>query len=168
MIFVRDKGQMCNNILQYAHVFAWARENHRHCMSMRFAYKYQFFKICDTKNHNVLMYLVGKYGAKYKILPTVTYGLIETDVKEKEEFTLSHHNLVIEGWGVRHYDLFLKYKSEILELFDFKNEIHNKVDKIISTTSDEDTIKIGVHIRRGDYKTFFNGIYYFYDYSFLH
>ena len=168
MIFVRDKGQMCNNILQYAHVFAWARENHRHCMSMRFAYKYQFFKICDTKNHNFLMYLVGKYGAKYKILPTVTYGLIETDVKEKEEFTLSHHNLVIEGWGVRHYDLFLKYKSEILELFDFKNEIHNKVDKIISNTSDEDTIKIGVHIRRGDYKTFFNGIYYFYDYSFLH
>lgn len=168
MIFVRDKGQMCNNILQYAHVYAWARENHRHCMSMRFAYKYQFFKICDSKNHNMFMYLVGKYAAKYKILPTVTYGLIETNTQEKEDFTLSHHNLIIEGWGVRHYDLFLKYKSEILELFDFKEEIHHKVDKIISTTSNGDTIKIGVHIRRGDYQTFFNGIYYFYDYSYIH
>lgn len=168
MIFVRDKGQMCNNILQYAHVYAWARENHRHCMSMRFAYKYQFFKICNSKNHNLFMYLVGKYSAKYKILPTVTYGLIETNTKEKEDFTLSHHNLIIEGWGVRHYDLFLKYKPEILELFDFKDEIHHKVNKIISTTSNEDTIKIGVHIRRGDYQTFFNGIYYFYDYSFIH
>ncbi len=72
MIFVRDKGQMCNNILQYAHVYAWARENHRHSMSMRFAYKYQYFHICTTKDHNFLMYVAGKYGAKYKILPVVT------------------------------------------------------------------------------------------------
>ncbi len=168
MIFVRDKGQMCNNILQYAHVYAWARENNRHSMSMRFAYKYQYFNICDMKNHNFTMYIAGKYGAKYKILPVVTYNLGEKDKQQKEAFILSHKNVIIEGWGVRYYDLFIKYKSEILELFEFKSKIREKINDIIAKTSDADTIKIGVHIRRGDYQTFFNGIYFFYDYTFLH
>lgn len=168
MIFVRDKGQMCNNILQYAHVYAWTKENHRHSMSMRFAYKYQYFKICNTKNHNFLTYIAGKYGAKYKILPVVTYDLGEEGKAEKEAFTLSHRNVIIEGWGVRYYDLFIKYKQDILELFDFKEEIHHKINELLAETSDDNTIKIGVHIRRGDYLTFFNGIYYFYDYAFMH
>lgn len=167
MIFVRDKGQMCNNILQYAHVYAWARENNRHSMSMRFAYKYQFFNICNMKNHNFMMYMLGKYGAKYKIIPVVTYDLGEAGKAEKEAFTLAHKNVVIEGWGVRYYDLFLKYKHEILELFEFKKDIREKISRLMATTSDEDTIKIGVHIRRGDYQTFFNGIYFFYDYAFV-
>ena len=38
MIYVRDKGQMCNNILQFAHVYAFARENGRRAVSMRFSY----------------------------------------------------------------------------------------------------------------------------------
>ena len=45
MIFVRDKGQMCNNILQYGHVYAWAREHGQKAFSMRFAYKYRYFHI---------------------------------------------------------------------------------------------------------------------------
>ena len=64
MIFVRDKGRMCNNILQFGHVYAWAREHNRSCMSMRFAYKYQYFHICHTRWHNFLTYAVAKYAAK--------------------------------------------------------------------------------------------------------
>ena len=35
MIFVTDKGRMCNNILQYGHVYAWAREHGRKSISMQ-------------------------------------------------------------------------------------------------------------------------------------
>ena len=64
MIFVRDKGRTGNNILQYAHVYAWAREHGRRAVSMRFCYKYQYFKICHTPWHNFLTYLFAKYAAK--------------------------------------------------------------------------------------------------------
>ena len=37
MIFARDKSQMCNNLLQYAHVYAWGREHGRKVISMRFS-----------------------------------------------------------------------------------------------------------------------------------
>ena len=52
---------MCNNILQYAHLYAWGREHHRATLSMRFAYKYRYFHICDTPHHSMVWYLMGKY-----------------------------------------------------------------------------------------------------------
>ena len=55
MLFVRDKGRMCNNILQYGHVYAWAREHRRRSVSMRFAYKYPYFHICHTRYHNFVV-----------------------------------------------------------------------------------------------------------------
>lgn len=63
MIFATDKGRMCNNILQYGHVYAWAREHDRKSVSMRFCYKYQYFKICHTRWHNFATYALAKYAA---------------------------------------------------------------------------------------------------------
>ena len=64
MIFVRDKGRMCNNILQYGHVYAWGREHGRSTLSMRFAYKYRYFRINRQLKHNFLSYAVAKYATK--------------------------------------------------------------------------------------------------------
>lgn len=168
MIFVHDKGQMCNNILQYAHVYAWARENNRKSVSMRFAYKYQYFNICSSPYHNFLMYIVGKYGSKLHLLPTVHYDLTQEGKTEKEKYVLSHRNVVMEGWGLRYYDLYMKYIEEIKQLFEFTDAVRSKVSNVLSVTSDSDTLRIGVHIRRGDYKTFFHGRYFFDDDAFVH
>ena len=73
MIFVRDKGQMCNNILQYGHLYAWGREHGRATVSMRFAYKYPFFAISESRHHNFAMYLAGKWGAGLGLLPVVDF-----------------------------------------------------------------------------------------------
>ena len=167
MIFVRDKGQMCNNILQYAHVYAWARENHRHCMSMCFAYKYQYFNICTTPNHNIFYYLAGKLMARWGIIPIVTYeGTIEPK-PEKEKFILSHRNVLVEGWSIRHFDLFNKYLDEIRNLFAFKPAIRWKIFHYLENTTPAENIRIGVHIRRGDYQTWCNGKFYFTDKEYL-
>ena len=45
MIFVKGYGQMCNNILQYAHAYAFGREYGIKVVSMRFAYKYRYFAL---------------------------------------------------------------------------------------------------------------------------
>lgn len=71
--------------------------------------------------------------------------------------------LVVEGWEVRFYDLFLKYKQEIINLFSFDNNISSKVMAIINTDSRPNSIKLGVHVRRGDYKTWQGGNYYYSD-----
>ncbi len=167
MIFVRDKGQMCNNILQFAHVYAWAKENGCQCISMRFAYKYQYFNICTEFKHNFFSYLLGKFMAFTGIIPVVAYNDINEDKSEKERFILSHRSVMVEGWCVRYFDLFHKYKEDIKTLFRFKPSIQGKIDAYIHNTSSQDEVKIGIHIRRGDYKTWLNGVFYFSDEEFI-
>ena len=70
-------------------------------MSMRFAYKYPFFKISNTKNHNFLMYMVGKYGAKMKALPVVNYELEDKEKVKKEKWVkmLQSTHLKLKNFG---------------------------------------------------------------------
>ena len=154
MIFVHDKGRMCNNILQYGHLYSWGREHGRTTMSMRFAYKYPWFHICDTRYHNFLTYVFAKYAAKLKLIPTVSFDKDGAEYSQEEQMMLNHQMLVARGWYARWYDLFLKYKPEILQLFAFKDKVEQKVSDILGS---EKVLRLGVHIRRGDYATFMNG-----------
>lgn len=161
MLFVRDKGRMCNNILQYAHVYAWGREHGRSTMSMRFAYKYRYFRLCRQFKHNFLYYVAAKYAAKWGLLPVVSFHKENEDTSEQEQTMLSRRNIVVEGWYARWYDLFLKYKPEILDLFAFKDDIERRVQTVMQDS--EGMTRLGVHIRRGDYATFHGGDFFYSD-----
>ena len=81
MIFARDKSQMCNNLLQFAHVYAWGREHGRKVMSMRFSYKYPFFKISHSNLVSFPLYVIAKLLAAIKVLPTASFKHAECDAK---------------------------------------------------------------------------------------
>ena len=162
MIFVRDKGRMCNNILQYGHVYAWAREHGRKAISMRFAYKYRYFNICHTPWHNFFLYVFAKYAAKMGLLPVA--GFHSPEGNEEAMSLLDNRKwLVVEGWEVRFYDLFLKYKQEIVSLFSFDNNISSKTSEMMDSKCRPESIRLGVHVRRGDYKTWNGGRFYYSD-----
>ncbi len=163
MIFATDKGRMCNNVLQYGHVYAWAREHGRKSISMRFSYKYQYFRICHTPGHNILNYVFAKYAAKWGLIPTVVFDDASEETKHKnEQIMLTHKTFVVKGWEVRFYDLFIKYKQEILSLFAFDEAIISKTRSFMGKKA-ENELRLGVHIRRGDYKTWQNGRYFYED-----
>lgn len=165
MIFVRDKGRMCNNMLQYGHLYAWGREHHRPTMSMRFAYKYPYFRICRTAHHNFLTYVFAKYAAKWGLIPTVAFDA-EGDSGAQEREMLNRRLIVAEGWYARWYDLFVKYKPEIIRLFAFNGKTKAGVDRLLASLPPAD-IRLGVHIRRGDYKTWEGGRYCYGDAQYL-
>lgn len=161
MILVRDKGQMCNNIIQFGHVYAWAREHGLKAVSMRFAYKYQYFRICNTPWHNLATYVLGKLGVQLGLLPEVVYGSLSEDHEQDEQIMLTRWKpTVVSGWFVRHYDLFEKHIDEIRHLFSLHANLQKKVDKALAEIAVSGRRTIGVHIRRGDYRTFMNGRFY--------
>ena len=162
MIFVRDRGRMANNILQYGHVYAWGREHGRQTMSMRFAYKYRYFHICHTRHHNFLTYLFAKYTAKAGFLPVVNFAADNADYTTAEQEMVSRKNLIVEGWYARWYDLFLKYKADIIRLFAFDDHIEQHTSKLL-----HEGLRIGVHIRRGDYANFYGGRFLYSDEQYL-
>ena len=150
MIFVHDKGRMANNILQYGHVYAWGREHGCLTMSMRFAYKYPWFHICHTPHHNFPTYLFAKYAAKLGLIPTVRFDKEGADYSREEQQMLKRKMILVGGWFARWYDLFVKYKPEILQLFAFDDAVEQKVSETMGAKSG---LRLGVHIRRGDYAT---------------
>ncbi|MBP1541401.1 MAG: glycosyltransferase [Prevotella sp.] len=156
MIFARDKSQMCNNLLQYAHVYAWGREHGRRVISMRFSYKYQYFRICHTELTGFGWYLFAKYMSALHLLPTASFKHAECDHEALERKMLRHRHIVVSGWNVRFYDLFLKYRSEICDLFTLDAQYTEPVRRQMC---DVKGVRLGVHVRRGDYAQWKDGIY---------
>lgn len=166
MIFAHDKGRLCNNILQYGHVYAWAREHGRNSMSMRFAYKYQYFHICHTLPHNFLTYVIAKYGSRWGLLPVVEFNEEGKDYSREEAIMQQRRHIVVEGWYAQWFDLFLKYKEEILQLFAFDERVMQRPDHLMSSAP-EGCLRLGVHVRRGDYRTFHNGRFFYTDEQYI-
>ena len=156
---------MCNNLLQYAHVYAWGREHGKKVISMRFSYKYQYFHICHTSLTGFGWYLFAKYMAALHLLPTISFKEVPTDMQAVEQQMLRHRHFVVSGWHARWYNLFLKYRQEICELFTIDNSFTEPVKQKmhdLETTSGS-TLRLGVHIRRGDYANWAGGNYYYQD-----
>jgi hypothetical protein len=161
MIFARDKSQMCNNLLQFAHVYAYGREHGRHVLSMRFSYKYPYFRIRHTRHTSFVLYLAAKVAAALRILPTASYGP-GCDREALERIVERHRNVVVAGWNVRYYDLFLKYRDEICSLFQIDEAYTLPVQAKMRLLDEEKGVRLGVHIRRGDYAQWADGRF-FYD-----
>lgn len=162
MIFVKGYGQMCNNILQYAHIYAWGRENHIKVVSMRFAYKYQYFKLCDYWYHNWLTYLFAKLLISLRLIKHLWLEQPEEITPEAIE-SLKHDKLIaISGWSFRFPELFFKYESKIRDMFAFKAKVKKPVDAFFQACEPHD-IRLAIHIRRGDYATFMGGKFFYGD-----
>jgi len=69
----------------------------------------------------------------------------------------------IKGWGFRQHELTVKYRSffqkkySLNSLFFIKNPTYTDIIK----KQENGNIIVGIHIRRGDYKTWKNGKYYY-------
>ena len=164
MIFVHDRGQMCNNILQFGHIYAWCREHGRSVMSMRFAYKYQYFHICQTAHHNFLTYVAAKYAAKLHLLPVVDFDKEpQADERGMDALMRRHSTMLVDGWTVHFHDLFQKHFEHIRQLFAFLPDVEQTAQlRMMPWLTREGCIRLGVHVRRGDYARFMGGRY-FYD-----
>ena len=168
MMFARDKSQMCNNLLQYAHVYAWGREHGRKVISMRFSYKYQYFHICHTSLTGFGWYLFAKYMSAIGLLPTASFKYADCDRAALECKMLRHRHIVVSGWNVRFYDLFLKYRQEICDLFTLDSKYTEPVKEKMHKAETVQCamvngLRLGVHIRRGDYAQWGDGKYYYAD-----
>lgn len=153
---------MCNNLLQFAHVYAWGREHHRMVLSMRFSYKYPYFAIRHTRHCSFALYLLAKAAAAVRLLPTASFKHDDCDRQALERMMLRHRNIVVAGWYVRYYDLVVKYLDELRALFLIDPDITAPVSQALAGLPDG-ALRLGVHIRRGDYKQWKGGRYYYAD-----
>ena len=71
--------------------------------------------------------------------------------------------LWIKGWLYRDYEGLKLYRSIIRDYFAPTNSISQKINTFCEKARENTDILIGVHLRRGDYREFYNGIYFYSD-----
>lgn len=161
LLFVHDRGQMCNNILQFGHIYAWAREHDARAVSVRFAYKYPYFTICREPWHNFGVYALAKAARSLRLLPTVDFDLAPQPTEAAMSALLQCHRWAwVDGWNVHFHDLFARHRDEICRLFAFLPQVEQAAQlRMMPWLTREGYVRLGVHVRRGDYARFLGGRY---------
>ncbi|MDR2470248.1 MAG: alpha-1,2-fucosyltransferase [Tannerella sp.] len=166
MIFVTGYGQMCNNILQFGHVYAWGRNHGVRVIGLRFCYKYRYFAAGKHRGYHFLTYLLAKYGARLGCIRKVSFDQPSSMSPDAAHLLLHSRFVMLEGWYMRDYDAFLQRREEIARLFSFKDALRRKTDAALPPLPPH-TVRLGVHIRRGDYRRWMNGKYFFSDEDYI-
>jgi len=90
---------------------------------------------------------------------------------DDEEFNLNNPNLqklikekkfvFIRGWLNRDFENVERYSTEIRDYFRPQKKFQETVDNFINNIRGQGDILIGIHIRRGDYKLFRGGLFFY-------
>lgn len=78
-------------------------------------------------------------------------------------------DLYVDGWGFRAYDLTAKHQDLFVQKYALKETfyLHNPMLQLQLGVDRQTTVIVGVHVRRGDYRTWKGGQYFFDDQVYL-
>lgn len=160
-------GQTCNRFWSYADSTGWAMEHGGHTLVL---YWDKSIKYYDRLRHNRYVWfpLYSKRGISVLGYDRYNYWSHRLFPNNKIAAWFCYRSRLaakagfIQGWDTRgHTEHLLKYKKEIVQLFEPNRPIKEKVDILFRKARKEERFIIGVHMRKGDYKNFLKGKYYF-------
>jgi len=185
MLIIQEKlgMQLANRLFLFSHFIANAVENEYVLINPTFDEYCQYFYA--ARNNDFGNYPVyTKFGINapfvlFNILSRLTakicrasrwHEVIQCPANKQfalddAEFLLkAKHKIVLaSGWLFRDDENFRKHSDIIRRFFTPDKKVTDKVDRLIIDCKNKSDVIVGVHLRRGDYKFFEEGKYYFPD-----
>jgi hypothetical protein len=151
-------GQLCNRIWSLVPSIAYGLEYGEKVLVINLdEYSGDF----EDLNSNKLIRFASHKTIKRIPMSLKTRGYIQNGKSNifRKVFNLNF----VEGWSNRlgNAGMVEKQSDAIRKIFTFKFDITNPVDQLFANQNE--FIIVGVHIRRGDYKEWLNGVYYYTD-----
>jgi len=172
MIIISNKpGQLGNLLFIYAHFLAFGIETNVAVLNPSF-YSYRaYFSITSQPSitGNKLFYtccyffarILVKLKVKNRFLNVMALDWGETADLE-DAAALRSTLCFVQGWLFRSDKLFKKHSKEIKDFFEPAEIYKNKLTAFFNHHfPGKNECIVGIHIRRGDYKTFEDGKYYY-------
>ncbi|WP_291725477.1 alpha-1,2-fucosyltransferase [Bernardetia sp.] len=190
MVIIDSKsGQLANRIFSFAFFIANAIEHNHTLYNPTFdEYEKYFPRVLENRflNYSIktrlsenemidkflkqnlerLRYRLPKIDKKKRWIETLNISDCDKnekkyDLNSQEFLEKTNKILFVQGWNFRDYENFDKHADKLRTIFKPKQEhLDNIAELMQKNRQDVDTL-IGVHIRRGDYKDFFGGKYFF-------
>lgn len=172
MIVISNKpGQLGNLLFIYASFFAYCLENKITLLNPAFHnYRLYFkgtsgFSITMNKPLYTFFYYFARILFRLKIKTRLIHVISlenSESVELENEPALKSKVCFVQGWLFRSDQLLMKHKTQILDFFSPADEFKIRMNSFFDANfSNKDEIPIAVHVRRGDYKFFENGKFYY-------
>lgn len=170
ILFKNKTGQLSNNIFEFATFLVVAKHTNSWLVNTCFHDSKSFFvgtnKTIDTKNklfvgnkfHELLLLkcleLFSSFFNKYIIRGFGTHIMLDDE-------TINQKFLIKDGGWFTHFKYFYENSLYVKQIFKPIPDIQNKLNSLNIEYRANTDLLIGIHLRKGDYRTFLNGIYYF-------
>ncbi len=188
IIIVGKTGQTANRLFLFAHLIAFALEHHLTVSNLAFDEYSSYFegtrrdvfsrfparasfppptKVRRQLLYKIVLRLLTLYQKSRLPLPfAVLLHITEADSCELasprfQDALHGHPLLLLSGWRFRDLTLFDKHAEQIRRFFQPVSPHMENVDALIRSCRAGADVLIGVHIRRGDYKEFLGGRYFY-------
>ena len=180
MIILTDKpGQLCNRLWSYAPFIAHSLKSGNRLVVPLFG---DYAHLFENLNRNPLIRFIKVNNQHYfrglHLIFKLCRGLpnplllklniyVDTDKWGNEtwsrEVLFGKHNIVFSsGWGQPNLDdILLDYREQIKAIFEPRLEYTARTRSFWRSRRNTYDVIVGVHIRRGDYKRFRGGAYYY-------
>jgi hypothetical protein len=181
-------GQLGNCLMLWSHFISYGIENEKAIMNPRFLQYAEYFENID-KNF-LFLYPSKKYFKFLRPLNDHFFKLIPPFIKIAKLLKLKNVEIIslediyytkfdledilnekllnkkvvlCNGWQFRGTNLVRKHRNEIIKFFIPKKCYATAVENKMNTLKQIYDVVVGIHIRRGDFKNFYNGRFCFDD-----
>lgn len=160
---ISREGQMCNQLVALAAVCTLGVE---HGCGVR-------CPVTDTKLKEWFCFAEKVGGIKIETYSSPIWMCVRAMYKVLNKILHIHVKTKYDSSKTNQYffdivsffepEMFARHIEEIREFLDFRIEVKERCLPIIEKYKNENKILVGVHIRRGDYKEFYGGKWYYSD-----
>jgi len=170
IINISRPGRVGNQLFLYAHLLAFSQETHHTFVNPAFDYS-KYFQGTHSHFHHLLpnfFPLISSIGFRSTQLPINSrIQLIHLNSNQKlnldttsSKKIFSTHTLnFTQGWLFRGPRTVKKHSSYLRDYFKLTSFYQIQLDQV--TPSNKETLLFGIHARRGDYRHFHQGKYFY-------
>jgi len=182
IINLSSSGNMCNRLLQFAHCISIGINNDQDVVHLFMGDLAEEFDFNDANDIQIKVLKKGIFNNKYwfKMRKKIEALYVRYDYKSYEIRCINNNEqflkkiprnkiTFINNWYVRDYKSLIQYRDQIREIIKPRSHYQTKASEEIKQLKETFTTIVGVHLRRGDYKLWQNGAFYYTDkqYNFL-
>lgn len=160
-------GQLGNRLFYNAHLIAYALE---YDVRLVITNLYKYLKyFMPEMNNNILLIRSSLLSILSLMVSKPVSFLLNIKNTQSENSLIKYISkksapiILINHWNLYANHLVKKHKKSILAILNFKKEYKEKAASLMDNIrrGEKNKIIIGVHIRGGDYKNWYNGKYYY-------
>ena len=159
---------MCNQLLSLAGLYSLGLEYDCdiECPVVDEQWK-KYFAFESKTNSICVDFYYSKIKDLYMRFLKIVMGIFKINIDRKIDSKKNRKQIFYSWISFLDNESFVHHVDDIREFFRFNSQIEVRCKKKLDGYKAGDEIFVGVHIRRGDYKEFLNGKYYYDDYKYI-